>query len=137
ITSSGVRTSFSSIGPTTDVPPRIKPDVMAMGQSVKVASSTDTINYGLVSGTSFSCPLSAGVAALILSANPTLTPMQVRDAMRQTANNSCSPNNLIGWGTLNALAAIKFSAAVPQGSIAGTVFDDVNGNGVWDAGEPG
>jgi uncharacterized protein (DUF2141 family) len=63
--------------------------------------------------------------------------MQVRDAMRQTASNSCTPNNLVGWGTLNALAAINYNAAATQGSIAGTVFNDVNGNGAWDAGEPG
>ncbi len=137
VTSSGVRTSFSSVGPTTDIPPRIKPDIMAMGQGVKAASATDTINYVGVSGTSFSCPLSAGVAALILCANPSLTPMQVRDAMRQTANNSCAPNNLVGWGVLNALAAVNYNATPPQGSIAGTIFNDLNGNGSWDGGEPG
>jgi subtilisin family serine protease len=137
LTSTGARSSFSSVGPTTDVPPRIKPDVMAMGSGVKAASATDTISYVSVSGTSFACPLTAGVAALILSANPSLTPMEVRDAMRQTASNVCSPNNLVGWGTLNALSAVKFSSWASVGSISGTVFDDLNGSGFKDAGEPG
>ena len=131
-----VRVSFSSVGPTTDVPLRIKPDVMAMGRGVRVASSTNTTGYGRASGTSFSCPLTAGVAALILSSNPTLTPIQVREAMRQTASNAASPSNLLGWGILNADSAIKYYGALPIGRISGNVFNDLNGNGVQDAGEP-
>ncbi|MBI5476632.1 MAG: S8 family serine peptidase [Ignavibacteriales bacterium] len=134
VTSTGVRTSFSSVGPTADG--RTKPDIMAMGSGVKVASSTITTGYGTASGTSFSCPLSAGVAALILSANPTLTPMQVRDAMRNTASNAASPNNLMGWGILNTDSAIKYFGPLPLGKISGKKFIDVNGNGSLDAGEP-
>ena len=133
VTSTGIRTSFSSYGPTVDG--RTKPDVMAMGQGVRVASATDTVSYGGASGTSFSCPLSAGVAALVLCANPTLTPIQVREAMRQTASNVCSPDNLMGWGILNALAAIKYFTR--PGLISGSSYNDINGNGIRDPGEPG
>ncbi len=132
--SNGTRTSFSSVGPTADG--RIKPDIMAMGSGVKVASSTNTTGYGLASGTSFSCPLSAGVAALIRCANPNLTPMQVRDAMRQTASQAAAPDNLMGWGILNADSAIKYFGALHMGRISGNVFHDLNGNGVKDTGEP-
>jgi len=103
---SGVRASFSSVGPTFDG--RIKPDIVAMGVSDYLASAGGNSSYGTGSGTSFACPLSAGVAALVVCANPHLTPMQVRDAMRQTASNAGSPNNLIGWGILNALAAVNY-----------------------------
>jgi len=130
VNSSGVRASFSSYGPTYDG--RTKPDVMAMGVSVKVASSTNPSGYGSASGTSFSCPLSAGVAALILCANPTLTPMQVRDAMRQTASQAAAPDNLMGWGILNADSAIKYFGALPMGKINGNVFHDLNVNGIKD-----
>ncbi len=106
LNSDGSKASFSSVGPTVDG--RYKPDVMAMGSGNIVASPTSVNSYTSSSGTSFSCPLSAGVAALILSANPTLTPIQVRDAMRNTASNSTSPNNSIGWGTLNALEAVNY-----------------------------
>jgi serine protease AprX len=108
VNNSGVRPSFSSFGPTSDG--RIKPDVMAMGVSVRVASPLDTTVYTSSSGTSFSCPLTAGVAALVLSAHPNLTPMQVRQAMRATASQANSPDNFYGWGILNALAAVNYFA---------------------------
>ncbi|MCX8011185.1 MAG: S8 family peptidase, partial [Ignavibacteria bacterium] len=88
------------------------PDVMAMGSSVYVASPYADAQYSSASGTSFSCPLAAGVAALILAENPKLTPMQVRDAMRNTANNSSSPNREYGWGILNALNAVNYNNIV-------------------------
>lgn len=106
VTFNGTRSSFSSVGNTVDG--RIKPDVMAMGSSVRVASPGSNTGYSSASGTSFSCPLAAGVAALILSANPSLTPIQVRDAMRNTASGSTNPNREYGWGILNALAAINY-----------------------------
>ncbi|MBI1804934.1 MAG: S8 family serine peptidase [Ignavibacteria bacterium] len=135
VTSAGVRSSFSSYGPTSDG--RTKPDIMAMGSSVRVASSTNTTGYGYASGTSFSCPLSAGVAALIRCANPTLTPIQVREAMRQTASQASSPDNLMGWGILNADSAIHYFGVIPRGKVNGVVFSDSNHNGAIDPGEAG
>lgn len=106
VTASGIRASFSSVGNTIDG--RIKPDIMAMGAGVTlVANSGDTF-YTTGSGTSYSCPLAAGVAALILDFNPNLTPLQLRDAMRNTASRSQSPNREYGWGIINALDAINF-----------------------------
>jgi len=105
---SGVRASFSSVGPTTSVPPRTKPDVMAPGVGIHSASSIDPAGYfDNNNGTSFACPLAAGVAALLLSANPSATPGQIADALRYTANNFDSPNNLTGWGVLDAQAALQ------------------------------
>ncbi len=43
-------------------------------------------NYTFSIGTSFACPIAAGVAALMLSANPKLTPDQIREIMIQTAD---------------------------------------------------
>ena len=98
VTSSGTRSSFSSIGPSADG--RTKPDVAAMGSSVTVASTSNPTGYTTSSGTSFSCPLTSGVAALVLSANPSLTPIQVREALRETASQASTPDNLLGWGIL-------------------------------------
>lgn len=106
----GTRTFFSSVGPTADG--RIKPDVAAQGVSVKVASPTSPSLYGLAAGTSFSCPLTAGVAALVLQAHPEYTPQQVADALRATASQAAAPDNLLGYGIVNALAAI---GSAPQG----------------------
>lgn len=106
VNSSGIRTSFSSVGNTVDG--RIKPDIMAMGSGVTLASPSGDTFYTTGSGTSFSCPLAAGVAALILSFNPNLTPMQVRDAMRNTASRNQNPDREYGWGIIDALSAINF-----------------------------
>ncbi len=111
VTSTGSRTSFSSVGPTSDG--RIKPDVMAMGENVKVASPYSLNGYKYSDGTSFSCPLVAGVAAQILSVHPTLTPMQVRDALRNTASRNTNPDKYYGWGIINALAAATYFGPIP------------------------
>jgi hypothetical protein len=101
---------FSSNGPTSDG--RIKPDVVAQGVFVYVASMqtkfTKKNSYEYSNGTSFSTPITAGVCALILSVHPELTPMQVRDALRNTASLSNNPNNIMGWGIINAYNAILY-----------------------------
>jgi len=107
----GIRAFFSSVGPTADG--RIKPDVAAQGVSVKVASSTSPSVYGLAAGTSFSCPLTAGAAALVLQAHPAYTPQQVADALRSTASKAAAPDNLLGYGIVNALAAIGSPPPIP------------------------
>jgi len=99
------RASFSSVGPSADG--RIKPDLAAAGSLVKAAASTTPTAYGLVSGTSLSCPLVAGVAALILQAHPHYTPAQVAAVLRNTSSQASAPDNLLGWGIVNALAAIE------------------------------
>jgi serine protease AprX len=107
-TVNGTRASFSSVGPTTSVPVRIKPDVMAQGTLVHCASPTDPIGYTYQQGTSLSCPLAAGVAALILHAKPDATPVQVANVMRMTASQANTPDNLMGWGVINAAAAVNY-----------------------------
>lgn len=114
--SDGQRAGFSSVGPTTSNPPRIKPDLMAQGVSVRCASHADPRGYTYQQGTSLSCPLAAGAAALLLHANPTLTPIQVADALKRTASNAGAPNNLIGWGTINAMQAITSIGGGPNGT---------------------
>ncbi|MFQ5633497.1 MAG: S8 family serine peptidase, partial [bacterium] len=56
----------------------------------------------------FSCPLVAGVAALILSAHPELTPVQVNKALRMTADQANSPDNEFGYGIVDAREAIAY-----------------------------
>jgi subtilisin family serine protease len=102
--SNGGITSFSSRGPTADG--RIKPDVMAMGAGVSVVSPSSTNRYTFMNGTSFSCPLTAGVVAQILSAHPETTPQQMMNALRSTASRAHLPDNDYGYGIVNAVAAI-------------------------------
>jgi subtilisin family serine protease len=100
----GLRTSFSSVGPSADG--RIKPDLAAQGSGVKAASPRQVDGYARVAGTSFSCPLTAGVVALVLQAHPDYTVEQVQAVLRSTASQAAAPDNLLGWGIVNAAAAV-------------------------------
>lgn len=100
------RVGFSSVGPTADG--RIKPDVMARGESVYSASPSSSEGYDFVDGTSFSCPLVAGVAALVLEINPTWTNQDIISAVKATASQSESPDNGYGWGIVDAQRAAFF-----------------------------
>lgn len=113
----GVVTGFSSVGPTSDG--RTKPDVCARGYAVYVATPVTKGNgtYTTINGTSLSTPLVAGVAALVLSARPELTPMQLRDALRNTASNTSSPNNSIGWGIVDAYRALLYNGLLVSASM--------------------
>ena len=113
VRSNGQRSDFSSVGPTVDG--RFKPDLMAMGSSVYVAKSNSSTHYGTSSGTSFSCPILAGAAALILSVEPTLTPMELLDLFRQTASQSNNPDNLMGWGIINTLEVVNSLITTAEG----------------------
>jgi serine protease AprX len=101
--------SFSSTGPTNDG--RIKPDLVAPGVGIYHASTLSSSSYGFSQGTSMATPLVAGCAALLLSIRPELTPLQVRDILRttaqpvDTANYPARPNNFVGWGLVNATEA--------------------------------
>jgi subtilisin family serine protease len=109
---------FSSRGPVlADGSGRLKPDLVAPGSAVR---SSIVGGYGLISGTSMAAPHVAGVAALMMSANPALRgqPAVVESLMRRTAvpltgGNPCGgeaqdavPNYRYGYGRVDALAAV-------------------------------
>jgi hypothetical protein len=71
-------------------------------------------------GTSSSCPGAAGVAALVLSVNPQLTRVEVRDILRRACDLIDEPggsydaqghSDLYGFGRLNAERAVNLAAA--------------------------
>jgi subtilisin family serine protease len=126
----GSGASFSSRGPTIDG--RIKPDISAPGANVcsSISSFTDNSytqvtsvsfnsrNYPFAkfSGTSMSSPATAGVVALILDANPLLTPQEIKDILLTTAREDSytgdlpdSGNTQWGHGKLNAYYAIALA----------------------------
>jgi subtilisin family serine protease len=86
--------SFSSIGPTFDN--RIKPDLMAQGQSTYVSNTNGDIITA--SGTSFSCPIMAGAIACLWQAAPNLTNLQLVNLIRQSADRFTNPNAQFGYG---------------------------------------
>lgn len=110
VTFSRTLARFSSTGPTNDG--RFKPDVVAPGVGIFIAEPPNSYS-GLGQGTSYSTPLATASAALVLSARPELTPIQVRDAIRNTADTIWAwrqpffPNNFTGWGLVDAFRAAE------------------------------
>ncbi|MCF2137373.1 MAG: S8 family serine peptidase [Candidatus Thorarchaeota archaeon] len=72
-------------------------------------------NYDTMSGTSMATPMVAGVVALILSANPDLTPAEVRDILHTTSIDlgSSGWDKYFGYGEVNAKAAVDNAGGTP------------------------
>ncbi len=131
-TRTGGPSSFSATGPTTDG--RFSPDVSAPGEFVIAAMSRDATpdvvgsvfhgvgaeealqwsddgQHGVLRGTSQAAPMVAGVIALLLEADPTLTGDAIRELLRVTARNvpgtaGWSPR--AGFGRVDPAAAIAY-----------------------------
>jgi len=134
----GVIASFSSRGPTEDG--RIKPDISAPGFALASAISSydtsygpggtnyisvvkaDTIGstiyrYAMAAGTSMASPCAAGIIAMMLQMDPTLTPDGVRDILANTAITDtytgtlpAAGNSTWGHGKINAYKALRYMA---------------------------
>lgn len=132
----GLIAPYSSRGPSADM--RTKPDIAApglmIGSGVSVydddykpaGGSADhlvasylspadgkTYYYAMLTGTSMSSPVVAGIVALMLQANPNLTPATVMQILKNTAihdnyTGAATPNgdNVWGHGKVNAFAAV-------------------------------
>jgi subtilisin family serine protease len=126
----GAPSTFSSTGPTADG--RFAPDVIAPGEFIAAALSADASPdmpgsafyvggtaphfawaddgvHGLLRGTSQAAPHVAGAIALLLQADPSLTPRRLREILRATAappdDTGFSPR--LGFGRLDVLAAVR------------------------------
>ena len=89
-TDSDLVASFSSRGPTADG--RLKPDIVLPGVQVVAARAQDTSmgvivdeHYTTAQGTSMSTPHAVGVCALLLQAEPDLTPQGIKSRLAGTA----------------------------------------------------
>lgn len=112
VDSLGNRAGFSSFGPTADG--RIKPTMAAMGQATAVLAPSGAVFRG--NGTSYACPVLAGMVAGFWQANPTLTAQQVIQALRSTSSLASNPNNSLGYGIPNFVAA--YNALHPNAPLA-------------------
>lgn len=106
--------AFSSRGPTLNN--QIKPDVVAPGANVFTANSGTVNGYSARFGTSFSAPIVTGVAALMLEADPFLTPSELKSILQVTAQHWGPPGKNIDWGSgqMDAYAAIRQVLGLPS-----------------------
>jgi serine protease AprX len=90
---------------------------LLQGADAKQLSLSELPYYTTASGTSFSAPQVAGTIALMLEANPRLTPNEVRDILQRTAT-PLPPyyQHEVGAGALNTYAAV-LEAAFPERQI--------------------
>ena len=107
---------FSSPGPTFD--DRIKPDICAMGMGVYTASVANGIQQ--LNGTSFSCPIAAGMMACLWQKHPDWTPAQLRDSVRSWGDHADAPNNQYGYGIPD------FGKALEGTSVSITTADNLH-----------
>jgi subtilisin family serine protease len=111
-----------------------------------VYTTTRGGGYSYQGGTSFSAPIVAGVAALVLSAKPNLTGAQVQDILKQNADDLgvSGWDSNYGWGRINAARAVNaasgggssdttpptvgFSSPINGSNVSGTVSLEVTAN---------
>jgi len=118
----GTKSQFSNYGEN-------KINLAAPGEGVY--STVPGGGYKQLEGTSMASPHVAGVAALLRSVDPKLTPAQVRARLAQQANDLACPagasgqcvgsvanNSFYGEGLVDAAEAVGAAAAQPQGAIA-------------------
>jgi hypothetical protein len=133
---------FSSLGPTA-IDGIAKPDLVAPGVGIESLADPDstlfitrpearvwgtaqtlTEPYISLSGSSMAAPVVAGTVALILQANPALTPAAVKTILRRSAERHEDENDLAqGAGFLNARAAVTLARTLAANVTAKKRFD--------------
>jgi hypothetical protein len=109
-THTGALASFSTYG--TQV------NISAPGEDITSTTLTPVFpgDYGAASGTSFSAPMVAGVAALIRSQHPEFDAQQTKDRLLQTARDIGPPgiDKAFGHGIVDPVAALGGAPLAPH-----------------------
>jgi len=106
---------FSSRGPVGyGINNTIKPDVIAPGTHITSLGIGN--DYKIMSGTSMATPHVSGAAALLLSADNTLTPSQVKQTLMNTSIDLGEQglDNHYGAGRISAFAAVNATVTLPE-----------------------
>ena len=105
---------FSSYGPSADG--RVKPEVCAVGAGTALIDPADNeVMKG--NGTSFACPLIAGMAASLWSAVPKASNMEIREQIIRSADRYTTPHEQYGYGVPNAWEAYNAFMSADMQSI--------------------
>jgi serine protease AprX len=129
--------AFSSRGPSP-IDGAAKPDILAPGVAIESLGDPASLLYATrpaarrwgtsrsgsepyltLSGTSMAAPIVAGTVALMLQANPALSPDAVRTILQRTAENNGKYDQFTqGAGFLNARAAVEHARSLAAGGVA-------------------
>ena len=142
--------SYSSRGPRKDNGDgnplnELVPEVSAPGTNIVQAEgcvtsggcnnflggdASDNTYTGRGSGTSYATPAVSGVIALVIEANGNLTPLQIKEVLKQTAERRGEPsapdvdpywNRDFGWGMVDARAAVALALHLAETEQTDTV----------------
>ena len=142
--------SYSSRGPRRDNADgnplnELKPEISAPGTNIIQAEGCVTSGLcnnflgggasengytGRGSGTSYATPSVTGIIALMLEANPQLSPLEVKEILKITAERRGEPtqpdvdpfwNRDFGWGMADALAATELSMYLHDSGLTGQI----------------
>ncbi len=115
----GVIAGFSSHGPTSDG--QVKPDVCATGSGTTIIDPWDgSVSFG--SGTSFSSPVTAGMATCLWQSHPEATNMEILQAMRESADKYTNPDDAYGYGIPDYEMAMGMLTSIPEQAFENTNF---------------
>lgn len=120
---------YSSRGYTSDG--RVKPDVATIGSNIMAPDAATSDGYTSKSGTSMATPLMAGIAALMVEANPDITPTEFKEIISvhsierdlqlldDPGFNDCSiletrPDNEFGFGQADPLAFVEAAGSIDR-----------------------
>ena len=122
----GAIAMFSSYGPSADG--RVKPEVCAMGEGTSLISPAN--NTVITSnGTSFACPLIAGMAASLWSALPQATNMEIREMIIRSCDRYHQPHEQYGYGIPNAWEAYTSKTTHLPSTLHPTPYTKILDNG--------
>jgi subtilisin family serine protease len=142
--------SYSSRGPRRDNGDgnplnELKPEVSAPGTNIVQAegcvtsggcvnlaggSAEDNGYTGRGSGTSYATPAVSGILAMMIEANPDLTPAEMKEILKLTSERRGEPsapevdpfwNRDFGWGMVDAYEAVHLSVYLAEQNLTGTI----------------
>lgn len=133
----GNAANSSSQGPSRDG--RLKPEIAAPGAYILSTMSADITpapdasdvapdgKHLAYTGTSMATPVTTGVIALMLHADPNLPPAKIKRLLRRTVTNDAATGTSVsyktGYGKINALEAVK----AVKDNVYASEFISVNG----------
>jgi hypothetical protein len=136
VDASGVIAGFSSDGPSADG--RVKPEILARGVDTRTVCAFSDANCTTgPSGTSLSTPLAAGALGCLIGGHPEWSVTELRSRVLLTASyyaasETYDPNYVLGYGILNAHAALNL-APCPGDTNADWQVDNADLQAVLDA----